>query len=139
MAVSRATGESVRHSMMPWVRRDPAIFTVYNGIDVASFVRRPAAFLALNRPGAITLIQGSGVGLGLLMMQLLMSRFGAAGAPLALLASSVIRLVATLFAFRPVLGVVAPRLVPTASDGNFISRHVRGFAVPRRSLAEETN
>ena len=58
------------------------------------------AYLALGRPGTITAIQAIGVGIGLLIMPGLIREFGGAGAPLALLVSSVIRLAATLLSFE---------------------------------------
>ena len=53
------------------------------------------AYLALERPGTVTAIQGLGVGIGLLLMPGLITEFGGPGAPLALLISSMIRFAIT--------------------------------------------
>jgi O-antigen/teichoic acid export membrane protein len=74
------------------------------------------ACLALERPGTITAIQALGVGIGLLIMPAMIKEFGAPGAPLALLASSIIRLVITLLSFPYLLKTATPRIWPKRED-----------------------
>jgi O-antigen/teichoic acid export membrane protein len=74
------------------------------------------AYLALESPGTITAIQAFGVGLGLLMMPAMIKEFGGAGAPLALLISSIIRLVVTLSLFPYRLKIQAPGILPKRED-----------------------
>jgi O-antigen/teichoic acid export membrane protein len=74
------------------------------------------AYLALERPGTVTAIQAVGVSIGLLLMPVMIKEFGGAGAPLALLVSSVIRFVITLLLFRYLLKVAAPRIWPKRED-----------------------
>jgi O-antigen/teichoic acid export membrane protein len=78
------------------------------------------AYLALERPGTVTAIQGLGVGIGLLLMPGLIKEFGGPGAPLALLISSVIRFTITLLSFRYLLKIAAPRIWPDREDFRLI-------------------
>lgn len=74
------------------------------------------AYLALERPGAVTVIQGLGVVSALLMIPWMIKEFGAPGAPLALLASSILRFGITFVLFPRLLKTAAPRLLPKRED-----------------------
>jgi len=82
------------------------------------------AYLALDRPGTITLIQASGVGVGLLMMPHMIREFGAPGAPMALLASSTIRLVATWLGLRFSKEIPKFRLMVNSDDFAFVAKRL---------------
>lgn len=82
------------------------------------------AFLALERPGSITIIQAVGVLCGLLMMPHMIVRYGAQGAPLALLASSLIRFTITLLAFPRLLHLNIPRIIPNREDILFLRARI---------------
>lgn len=85
------------------------------------------AFMASGRPGIVTIVQGLGVGVGIACMPVLILRFGVAGAAGALLMSSVIRLVLTLFCFRAILKMPTPSLFPKRSDFSFVGERIRGL------------
>lgn len=68
------------------------------------------AFLALNRPGLVSVQCFAGLGAELPLLVLLAPRFGAEGAAVALLAGSAVRLTATHASFRLGLGTDAPRI-----------------------------
>ncbi len=83
------------------------------------------AFMALGRPGLITVLQAMGVAMSLLLLLLLVPAFGLEGAGLALLIAAVLRLAAILTSFPLVLGVRVPRMLPTREDIAEISRSLR--------------
>jgi O-antigen/teichoic acid export membrane protein len=72
------------------------------------------AYLALERPGSVTAIQALGVGIGWLVMPWMIKEFGGMGAPLALLASSIIRFTLTL--------LLVPRLLKGPLPGIWLKR-----------------
>jgi enterobacterial common antigen flippase len=74
------------------------------------------AFMAVNRPGVVSVLQGIGVRLSVLLLLILVPLYGLEGAGLALLISSTIRLVITIACFPLVLKVRAPRLLLTRAD-----------------------
>jgi len=74
------------------------------------------AFMAVNRPGVVSVLQGIGVSLSVLLLLILVPLYGLEGAGLALLISSIIRLVITIACFPLVLKVRAPRLLLTRAD-----------------------
>jgi len=82
------------------------------------------AFLALERPGSVTIIQSLGVLSGLLMMPYMIGTYGAKGAPLALLISSLIRFTITLTAFPRLLRLGIPRVLPNREDIQFLSARI---------------
>jgi len=73
-------------------------------------------FMALGRPGLVTMLQGTGLALSVPLMLLFIPRFGIEGAALALLCSTLARTVLVMGAFRYVLGVRKLSLVPTWRD-----------------------
>jgi O-antigen/teichoic acid export membrane protein len=79
------------------------------------------AYLALERPGTVTGIQAFGVGIGWLVMPRLIQEFGAVGAPLGLVISSVIRFAITFLMFPYVLKTSAPRIWPRREDFKLIA------------------
>jgi antigen flippase len=74
------------------------------------------AFMAVDRPGVASVLQGIGVSLSVLLLLILVPRYGLEGAGLALLISSIIRLVIMIACFPLVLKVRAPRLLLTRAD-----------------------
>jgi O-antigen/teichoic acid export membrane protein len=74
------------------------------------------AFMALNRPGVVTLLQATGLSLSIPMMLLLIPRYGIYGAAISLLASTCARLLFVYAGFRIFLKVEAPRILPGRSD-----------------------
>ncbi len=94
------------------------IFRVLLGEVVLSGVTQvlAQAYLALERPGAVAVIQAVGVGIGWLVMPGLIQEFGAVGAPLGLVLSSVIRFAITFLMFPYILKTSAPRILPRRED-----------------------
>ncbi len=74
------------------------------------------AFMALNQPGVVTLLQAIGLSLSVPMMLLLIPRYGIYGAAVALLTSTVARLVFVCAGFRLFLKTNPPSLLPVRSD-----------------------
>jgi O-antigen/teichoic acid export membrane protein len=86
------------------------------------------AYLALGKPGTVTAIQALGVGIGLLIMPALIKEFGGPGAPLALLASSVIRFAVTLLSFRFFLKIAPPQIWPKRDDLRLVANRLASLA-----------
>jgi len=61
---------------------------------------------------------------GLLMMPYMIGTYGAKGAPLALLISSLIRFTITLTAFPRLLRLGIPRVLPNREDIQFLSARI---------------
>ncbi|MGI4831756.1 MAG: lipopolysaccharide biosynthesis protein [Janthinobacterium lividum] len=74
------------------------------------------AFMALGRPGTITALQAIGLSLSIPTMLWLVPKLGVLGAAIALLLSTVARLVLVLVAFKFVFNSPLPDLVPRGSD-----------------------
>ncbi len=74
------------------------------------------AFMALDRPGVVTLLQALGLSLSIPLMLVLIPRFGIYGAAISLLTSTVARLLFVYCSFRFFLKTKPPRLVPAADD-----------------------
>jgi O-antigen/teichoic acid export membrane protein len=74
------------------------------------------AFMALNRPGIVTALQGFGLSLSIPLMILLIPRFGIYGAAISLLVSTTARLVFVYASFHLFLKTRPPRLIPAAGD-----------------------
>jgi O-antigen/teichoic acid export membrane protein len=84
-------------------------------------------FMALGKPGLVTMLQGTGLALSVPLMLLFIPRFGIEGAALALLCSTLARTVLVMGAFRYVLGVRKLSLIPTWTDlRNFWQMFVAG-------------
>lgn len=74
------------------------------------------AFMALNRPGVVTVLQGVGLSLSVPMMLWLIPRYGIYGAAISLLTSTTARLIFVCVGFRIFLKTSLPRLFPVWSD-----------------------
>jgi O-antigen/teichoic acid export membrane protein len=74
------------------------------------------AFLALGRPGVVTILQAIGLSLSIPMMLLLIPRYGIYGAAVSLLASTIARLVFIYIGFKAFLKIDPPSLVPGGTD-----------------------
>ncbi len=74
------------------------------------------AFMAYNRPGLVSIMQGIGVGLTIPLLLVLVPRYGLVGAGLAILISTIVRFVLVIVNFPMILGVRPPGLWPRWSD-----------------------
>ena len=74
------------------------------------------AFMALNRPGVVTILQALGLSLSIPMMLVLIPRFGIYGAAVSLLTSTIARLIFVCVGFRVFLKMKPPGLVPRTDD-----------------------
>ena len=80
------------------------------------------AFMALGRPGVVTILQGAGLVLCAALMPVCIARFGLPGAGMALVCGSVVRLCLMLFSFPRLLQQQAPRLFAGREDLSFLWR-----------------
>jgi O-antigen/teichoic acid export membrane protein len=94
--------------------------------SVAYVITQP--FLALNRPGVITVIQLLSLPALAAMMLLLVPPFGITGAALALLATTFLRTVGTYLGFRIFPGTPAPRVTPSLNGSLELLRRFREAA-----------
>lgn len=74
------------------------------------------AFMALDRPGVVTILQAIGLSLSIPMMLLLIPRYGIYGAAISLLTSTVARLLFVYAGFLLFLKTQPPRLLPDGND-----------------------
>lgn len=74
------------------------------------------AFMALDRPGVVTVLQGIGLSLSVPMMLWLIPRYGIYGAAISLLTSTSVRLIFVCAGFRIFLKTSRPRLLPAWHD-----------------------
>jgi O-antigen/teichoic acid export membrane protein len=74
------------------------------------------AFMALGRPGLVTVLQGGGLAIAVPMMFLFLPRFGLIGAAMALVISTSARFVFILISFPLILRLPIPNLLPTLDD-----------------------
>jgi O-antigen/teichoic acid export membrane protein len=84
------------------------------------------AFMALDRPGMVTLLQGFGLGLSVPLMLVLIPRYGLIGAGLSLLSSTAARLVFILLNYVFVLKTAPPNLLITRKDFLFLKQKLSG-------------
>ncbi len=89
-------------------------------------------FMALNRPGTVTLVQGLGLSLSVPMMLWLIPRYGVYGAAISLLTSTTVRLLLVCASFRIVLAQSRPRLLPGLKD---IAALLTALSFPTREHA----
>lgn len=82
------------------------------------------AFMALGRPGIVTVLQAVGLGLSVPLLVLLIPAYGLIGAGLALLGSSIIRLVLVLLSYPLILKVRPPGLLITREDLYFLKQRI---------------
>jgi len=78
------------------------------------------AFMAVGRPGVVTILQGIGLALCIPMMLWLIPKYGVAGAAAALLFSTTARFLFIYIGFRVFLRTRLPRLLPRMDDFRFI-------------------
>jgi O-antigen/teichoic acid export membrane protein len=90
---------------------------------VANILTQP--YLALNRPGVITVIQATSLPVLALAMWLLVPNWGINGAAAGLLVSTAYRASATYLAYRYLLKVPAPRLWPDLAQSRELVRRLR--------------
>jgi O-antigen/teichoic acid export membrane protein len=94
------------------------------------------AFMALGRPGVVSIIQGTGIGFGLALMPALIPRFGIVGAALALVVATSIRFVLTFLCFQPLLRSAPPKLVMTRDDWQLAMARVAKFVPASRAVGD---
>ena len=80
------------------------------------------AFTATGRPGPVTVIEATGVGVMLLSVLVLLPRFGIDGAAGAVLLGSFGRLACTIVCLRLVLRVTTPSFIPDRADFRWVVR-----------------
>lgn len=89
------------------------------------------AFMALNHPGVVTVLQALGLSLSIPMMLWLIPRFGIYGAAVSLLTSTIARLMFVCVGFRIFLKTAAPNILPAWRDVRFLSGAVIGLCRER--------
>jgi O-antigen/teichoic acid export membrane protein len=89
------------------------------------------AFMALDRPGVVTVLQAIGLSLSIPLMLLLIPRFGIYGAAVSLLISTVARLLFVYAAFGFFLKTKPPSLIPAASDVKLLWGSVMDWRLER--------
>ncbi|WP_158748943.1 lipopolysaccharide biosynthesis protein [Acidobacterium sp. S8] len=96
------------------------------------------AYMALGRPGLVTILQSSGLILSLPLLLLLVPRWGVLGASFALLTAALVRLILALCSFRFVLGLPAPGLTPRMDELQAFGGRLRNnlLAALRRRAAQ---
>jgi len=85
------------------------------------------AFMALDRPGVVTLLQALGLSLSIPLMFLLIPRFGIYGAAISLLTSTIARLIFVYAAFRIFLKTKPPKVIPAGSDIRLLWNSMMGL------------
>jgi O-antigen/teichoic acid export membrane protein len=83
------------------------------------------AFMALGRPGTVTILQGIGLGLSVPMMLVLIPIYGMEGAGLALLVSTTARFIFVLVSYPLLLKVRPPGLLITREDWYFMQQRFK--------------
>ncbi|MEM9136872.1 MAG: oligosaccharide flippase family protein [Cyanobacteria bacterium P01_F01_bin.42] len=73
-------------------------------------------FMAVGRPGIVSVLQGLGLGLSFPLMWILIPRYGLVGVGIALLCSTSIRLITILGCYPLILKISPPSLIPTLQD-----------------------
>jgi O-antigen/teichoic acid export membrane protein len=92
--------------------------------------------MAMGRPGAVTILQSSGLALSIPLLLLLVPRFGVMGASYALLAASTLRFLLCLASFRLVLRIGMPGLRLRSSDFSALANRV--LSMSKRNSEAET-
>lgn len=85
------------------------------------------AFMSLNRPGVITILEAIGLSLSIPMMLVLIPRFGIYGAAVSLLTSTVARLIFVYSGFRIFLKTEPPRIIPDERDFRMLWAMIVGW------------
>lgn len=89
------------------------------------------AFMALDRPGVVTILQAVGLSLSIPMMLWLIPRYGIYGAAASLLTSTIARLVFVCVGFRVFLNTKAPDLLPKISDLHMLVDSLSSLRIER--------
>ncbi len=89
------------------------------------------AFMALDRPGVVTVLQAVGLSFSIPMMLLLIPRYGIYGAAVSLLTSTVARLIFVYVGFHWFLKTKPPSLVPEGADIRLLWSVVSGWRMER--------
>jgi O-antigen/teichoic acid export membrane protein len=93
------------------------------------------AFMALGRPGIVTGLQVTGLGLTVPLMVLLVPRFGIVGAGTALLCSTIARLIFVVASFPVFLKMRVPDMLPKVEDLRFAADAIgKRFNRSRRTV-----
>lgn len=82
------------------------------------------AFMALDRPGLVAVLQGVGLGLNFPLMLLLIPNYGLVGAGFALIGATTARLIFILVSYPLVLKVRPPSLLLTRGDLQFLKQRL---------------
>jgi O-antigen/teichoic acid export membrane protein len=85
------------------------------------------AFMALNRPGVVTILQAIGLSLSIPMMLVLIPRYGIYGAAVSLLISTIARLIFVFSGFRFFLKTEPPNLIPDGNDVRMLWSVISGW------------
>jgi O-antigen/teichoic acid export membrane protein len=91
------------------------------------------AFMALDRPGVVTVLQALGLSLSIPLMILFIPRFGIYGAAVSLLISTIARLLFVYVAFRLFLKTKPPKLVPASGDIRLLWSSMMNLCVERNA------
>ena len=83
------------------------------------------AFMAVNKPGIVTILQGLGVAISVPLMFILIPLYGLEGAGLALLCSSTVRLILIYVSYSLILKVSPPSLILNRDDLDFVWQQLR--------------
>ncbi|MEL6250284.1 MAG: polysaccharide biosynthesis C-terminal domain-containing protein, partial [Cyanobacteria bacterium J06627_15] len=78
------------------------------------------ALMAAERPGVVTLVQASGIGLNAVLALILIPQYGLTGAGIALVSATTMRLLLVLLSYPLVLRVRVPALVMGLDDVSYI-------------------
>jgi O-antigen/teichoic acid export membrane protein len=89
------------------------------------------AFMALNRPGVVTILQAIGLALSIPMMLMLIPRYGIYGAAVSLLTSTIARLVFVYAGFRVFLKTKPPSFLPGGDDIRLLWSVISGWLQER--------
>jgi O-antigen/teichoic acid export membrane protein len=89
------------------------------------------AFMALDRPGVVTILEAIGLSLSIPMMLVLIPRYGIYGAAISLLTSTVARLIFVYAGFRWFLKTKPPSLLPDGNDLRLLWSMVNGWLLER--------
>ncbi len=89
------------------------------------------AFMALDRPGVVTVLQAIGLSLSIPLMLVLIPRYGIYGAAVSLLISTIARLLFVFAGFRLFLKVKPPNLLPDSSDLRMLRSVLTGWRLER--------
>jgi len=85
------------------------------------------AFMALDRPGTVTVMQALGLAITIPLLMLLVPRFGVVGAACSVFLSTLARCVMTYASFRFILRQRAPGFVPRSEDLRWILERSRSL------------